>query len=131
MRTDIFEVDHIVETRHELVQQLIQKEVNSYYETEAIAHCRRGTILWVIRKTTAKQPMIKLDAGQSVNRIEIFRLVKSKFNTSLKWGYLAFNEDRPYSIKCPLKYLELASETNPKWRERVREYHQQRKLKRR
>lgn len=130
MKIDDMEVDYIAETRHDLIEQLIEPDINCYYETEVIAHCRRGIILWVVRKTTAKQPMIRLDAGQSINRLEIFRLVKSRFRTSLKWGYLAFDENRPFSKKCPLKYLELTPETNPRWREQVRNYHRQKKLRR-
>lgn len=119
----------IAEPRRELVQKLLEHEIDDLYEVETIAHCRRGIILWVVRKTTAKQQTIKLDAGQSINRIKIFRLVKSKFDTTPKWGYFEFDEDRPYSRKCPLKYLELAPEINSTWRKRVREYHQQRRLK--
>ncbi len=41
-----------------------------------------------------------------------------------KWGYKAMDESMaPYYYSCPLRYLDMAKELSPGWREKVRAHH--------
>lgn len=47
------------------------------------------------------------------------------------WGYKSMEEAmHPYYYRCPLRFLDLAPETSPEWRNAVRQHHANRLAKR-
>lgn len=92
---------------------------------QTITHCVRGNLLWLVAKITAKQPLIKLATDESMNIIEMYRLIYSGYEGDWEWGYEGYDESSPYSCSCPLKYLKLVPIVlNSQWREKVLAYHQ-------
>lgn len=99
--------------RDELVRRLTTVEVAPDWTCEAheLAREQGGAVLWAVwANPAAKRQMI------------VCHLLQPGHGG---WGHKDLAESSgPYFYSCPLRYLEMAPEVNPAWRERVREYHQ-------
>lgn len=108
-------------TRGELIEHLTQPGETDTARYETIAYALRGNVLWQVIRYSCKQPaVVELLADHSSTIIGCTLLERS----SGWWGYKAMEEQgHPYYYSCPLKYLTMAPERSPEWREAVREYH--------
>ncbi|AMG47858.1 TPA: hypothetical protein ACRMT2_005497 [Pseudomonas aeruginosa] len=113
-------------TRSELIRDLIQPEDRERASVRIIAHTLRGNVLWSVVEITAKAEGVHQDLapGESLCYIRCDLLQRS----GGQWGYKGMDESMsPYYYTCPLRYLEMAKEISPDWREKVRAYHAQRR----
>jgi len=102
------------------MQELIQDRLGYdciEHERKVIAHALRGSVLWTVNQITHRE------TGASDVFIGCDLLRKDG-----EWcGYKDMEESMgPHHYSCPMKFLDMAPERNPVWRERVREYHRQR-----
>ena len=114
------------QSRHQLIQELIEPRDNEQLRAETVAHTLRGNVLWSVVRITAKQEGIKpgLGVGDSYHYIRC-DLLEGSGN---EWGYKPMDESmHPYYYSCPLSYLAMAPEQSPEWREGVRAYHARRR----
>ncbi len=96
-------------SKQELIDELLAGE------GKVLAHAVRGRILW-----TVKQIQSTDDGGTS----SIFIGCDLLQRDGEWWGYKEMDEAvGPYYYTGPLKFLSLAPERNPVWREEVRKYH--------
>lgn len=111
--------------RDELIAELVEPGETDTARYETIAHAIRGDVLWQVIRYTSKQPaVIELVADLSSTVIRCSLLGRS----SGWWGYTARDElEHPDHYSCPLRYLAMAPEHSPEWREGVREYHASRR----
>lgn len=81
----------------------------------------RQLVLWSVAEITAKDDSIRgLPAGQILKLICCDLVEKS----GLSWGVKRLDEAMgPFYYSCPLRFLEIADELSPSWRESVREFH--------
>ncbi|MDH0288675.1 hypothetical protein N7414_06085 [Pseudomonas sp. GD04087] len=113
-------------TRAELIRVLTQPEDQARAHVRVIAHTLRGNVLWSVAEITAKTEGVHLELapGESMRYIRCDLLQRSGGT----WGYKAMDESMaPYYYSCPLRYLDLAKELSPAWREKVRAHHAQRR----
>jgi hypothetical protein len=113
-------------TRSELILDLIQPEDRERASVRVIAHTLRGNVLWSVVEITAKAEGVHQDLapGESMCYICCDLLQHS----GGQWGYKGMDESMsPYYYTCPLRYLAMAKEISPDWREKVRAYHAQRR----
>lgn len=101
----------------------------SEYITEALRHCLRGNVLWVLRETSTPQGV-----SRRVTRW-IDCIVLQRDNRSGDWLYKPIDESMgPCYYTCPLAYLDAASAPSNKnaaeWRQAVREWHTEKKAAR-
>lgn len=74
-----------------------------------IAHALRGNVLWTVNESTATK-----------ERWIVCNLLES--SRDYGWGYKDMEEAvHPYYYTCPVTWLDMVEETNPKWRAIVRE----------
>jgi len=74
-----------------------------------ITHKLVGSDLWIVVETPSGQNMIVL-----------YRIATRRGMT----GYMGMPESSgPYYFTCPLSFLDMAPETNPEWRAKVRAHH--------
>ena len=113
-------------TRAELIEHLTQPGETDTARYETLRFAIRGDVLWQVIRYTSKEPaVIEMVADHSFNIIGCTLLERS----SGWWGYKAMVEQaHPYYYSCPLKYLAMAPERCPEWREGVREYHAGRRV---
>ena len=105
-------------TRKDVIAELTQGfTTEAGTGTQAIKHCARGNILYVVHESTT--------ATETYRFIGVYILLKDREG----WGYKPMEESMgPYFYSCPLGYLEIVPHnTNPKWREGVKEYHARRR----
>lgn len=99
--------------RDELVRRLTTVEVAPDWTCQAhqLAHEQGGVILWAVwANPDTKRQMI------------VCHLLQPGHGG---WGHKDLAESSgPYFYSCPERFLDLAPEANPAWRERVRQYHQ-------
>ena len=98
------------------MQELIQDRLGYdciEHERKVIAHALRGSVLWTVNQITHRE------TGASDVFIGCDLLRKDG-----EWcGYKDMEESMgPHHYSCPMKFLDMAPERNPVWRERVREY---------
>lgn len=113
-------------TRSELIRDLTRPEDQARAHVRVIAHTLRGNVLWSVSEVTAKTEGVHpgLAPGESMRYIRCDLLQRS----GGEWGYKAMDESMtPYYYNCPLRYLDMAKELSPGWREQVRAYHAQRR----
>ncbi|MQT88093.1 hypothetical protein DYL61_16825 [Pseudomonas nabeulensis] len=113
-------------SRSELIHDLIQPEDHARASVCVVAHTLRGNVLWSVVEVTAKAEGVHKDLapGQSTRYIRCDLLQRS----GGQWGYKGMDESvHPFYYTCPLRYLEMAKEISPEWREKVRAYHAQRR----
>jgi len=113
-------------TRAELIRNLTQPEDQARARVRVIAHTLRGNVLWSVTEVTAKTEGVHPDLapGESMRYIRCDLLQCS----GGEWGYKAMDESMaPYYYSCPLRYLDMAKELSPGWREKVRAYHARRR----
>lgn len=113
-------------TRAELIRDLTQPEDQAHAHVRVIAHTLRGNVLWSVTEVTAKTEGVHpgLALGESMRYIRCDLLQRRDG----EWGYKAMDESMaPYYYSCPLRYLDMAKELSPGWREKVRAYHAQRR----
>ncbi|HBP5283218.1 MULTISPECIES: hypothetical protein [Pseudomonas] len=113
-------------TRSELIQDLIRPEDTARASVRVLVHALRGNVLWSVTEVTAKTEGVHPDLapGESVRYIRCDLLQRS----GGEWGYKAMDESMaPYYYSCPLRYLDMARELSPGWREKVRAHHARRR----
>lgn len=113
-------------TRSELIQDLIRPENTARASVRVLVHALRGNVLWSVTEVTAKTEGVHPDLapGESVRYIRCDLLQRS----GGEWGYKAMDESMaPYYYSCPLRYLDMAKELSPGWREKVRAHHARRR----
>ncbi|KSW24188.1 MULTISPECIES: hypothetical protein [unclassified Pseudomonas] len=113
-------------TRAELIRDLTQPEDHVHARIHVIAHTLRGNVLWSVTEVTAKTEGVYPDLvpGESMRYIRCDLLQRS----GGEWGYKAMDESMaPYDYSCPLRYLDMAQELSPGWREKVRAHHARRR----
>ncbi|XEG74731.1 hypothetical protein QA447_11045 [Pseudomonas sp. abacavir_1] len=113
-------------TRAELIQDLIRPEDTARAYVRVLVHTLRGNVLWSVTEVTAKTEGVHPDLapGESMRYIRCDLLQRS----SGEWGYKAMDESMgPYYYSCPLRYLDMAKELSPGWREKVRAHHARRR----
>ncbi|MBG7441587.1 hypothetical protein [Pseudomonas aeruginosa] len=113
-------------TRAELIRVLTQPEDHAHAHVHVIAHALRGNVLWSVTEVTAKTEGVhpEFAPGEPMRYIRCDLLQRS----GGKWGYKAMDESMaPYYYSCPLRYLDMAKELSPGWREKVRAYHARRR----
>ncbi|HEB0657149.1 TPA: hypothetical protein RY214_003887 [Pseudomonas aeruginosa] len=113
-------------TRSELIRKLTQPEDQARARVRVIVHTLRGNVLWSVTEVTAKAEGVHPDLapGESMRYIRCDLLQCS----GGEWGYKAMDESMaPYYYSCPLRYLDMAKELSPGWREKVRAYHARRR----
>ena len=113
-------------TRSELIQDLIRPEDTARASVRVLVHTLRGNVLWSVSEVTAKTEGIHSDLapGESMRYIRCDLLQRS----GGEWGYKAMDESMaPYYYSCPLRYLDMAKELSPGWREKVRAHHARRR----
>ncbi|WP_081884600.1 hypothetical protein [Pseudomonas sp. AAC] len=109
-------------TRSELIQDLIRPEDTARASVRVLVHTLRGNVLWSVSEVTAKATGVHPDLapGESMRYIRCDLLQRS----GGEWGYKAMDESMaPYYYSCPLRYLDMAKELSPGWREKVRAHH--------
>ena len=102
------------------MQELIQSRLGYDcidYKRTVIAHALRGSVLWTVNQLTHRE------TGATDVFIGCDLLRKDG-----EWcGYKDMEESvEPGYYSCPMKFLSMAPERNPAWREGVREYHRRR-----
>ena len=113
-------------TRSELIRDLTRPEDQARAHVRVIAHTLRGNVLWSVTEVTAKTEGVHPDLapGESMRYIRCDLLQRS----GGEWGYKAMDESMaPYYYSCPLRYLDMAKELSPGWREKVRAHHARRR----
>lgn len=113
-------------TRSELIQDLIRPEDTARASVRVLVHALRGNVLWSVTEVTAKATGVYPDLapGESMRFIRCDLLQRS----GGEWGYKAMDESMaPYYYSCPLRYLGMAKELSPGWREKVRAHHARRR----
>ncbi|EMI1673020.1 hypothetical protein FA278_20355 [Pseudomonas aeruginosa] len=113
-------------TRSELIRDLTQPEDHTHAHVRVIAHTLRGNVLWSVTEVTAKTEGVHSDLapGESIRYIRCDLLQRRDG----EWGYKAMDESMaPYYYSCPLRYLDMAKELSPAWREKVRAHHARRR----
>ena len=113
-------------TRSELIQDLIRPEDTARASVRVLVHTLRGNVLWSVSEVTAKATGVcpDLAPGESIRFIRCDLLQRS----GGEWGYKAMDESMaPYYYSCPLRYLDMAKELSPGWREMVRAHHARRR----
>ncbi|EPK5023486.1 TPA: hypothetical protein SL686_004403 [Pseudomonas aeruginosa] len=113
-------------TRSELIQDLIRPEDTARASVRVLVHTLRGNVLWSVSEVTAKATGVYPDLapGESIRFIRCDLLQRS----GGEWGYKAMDESMaPYYYSCPLRYLDMAKELSPGWREMVRAHHARRR----
>lgn len=113
-------------TRSELIRKLTQPEDQARARVRIIVHTLRGNVLWSVTEVTAKTEGVHPDLapGESMYYIRCDLLQRS----GGEWGYKAMDESMaPYYYSCPLRYLDMAKELSPSWREKVRAHHARRR----
>ncbi|MFG1304689.1 hypothetical protein V5F34_11185 [Xanthobacter autotrophicus] len=113
-------------TRSELIEHLVEPGETDTARYETIAYALRGNVLWQVIRYTSKEPaVIELVAGLSTTIIGCTLLRQS----SGWWGYKPMEEaGHPYHYSCPLRYLAMAPERSPDWRDGVRAWHAGRRV---
>ncbi|GLU40453.1 hypothetical protein [Pseudomonas sp. NBRC 100443] len=113
-------------TRAELIRDLTRPEDTARASVRVLVHTLRGNVLWSVTEITAKTEGVHPDLapGESVRYIRCDLLQRR----GGEWGYKAMDESMaPYYYSCPLRYLDLAKELSPAWREKVRAHHARRR----
>ncbi|EKQ6357295.1 hypothetical protein QOZ62_13270 [Pseudomonas aeruginosa] len=113
-------------TRAELIRDLTQPEDHAHAYVRVIAHTLRGNVLWSVTEVKAKAEGVcpDLAPGESMRYIRCDLLQRS----GGEWGHKAMDESMaPYYYSCPLRYLDMAKELSPSWREKVRAHHARRR----
>jgi len=108
-------------------KQDIIDDVTRFQEDESgtwktVTKCVFGNVLWAVVEVTAKvDGTCRLDAGQSLRFIALYRLGKE---TGFGWGYKDECESMgPNYYNCPLTYLNMTPEQCPEWRAKVHAWH--------
>jgi len=108
-------------SKSDIVNRLTAAEENETRRWEPLAHSIRGNVLWAVVELTKKQE-------QSCECFIACYLLQSSRDSG--WGYKEMTESMyPSYFSCPLKFLKMAPEASPAWRDGVREYHQRRNRK--
>lgn len=82
---------------------------------QCLAHTARGNVLWTVEQ--------RPDGHRFIGCILLSK------ERGYGWGAKAMEESvHPYHYSCPLSYLDMAPEACAVWREKVRFYHERRKL---
>ncbi|HCF6146640.1 hypothetical protein [Pseudomonas aeruginosa] len=113
-------------TRAELIRDLTRPEDTARASVRVLVHTLRGNVLWSVSEVTAKTEGVHPDLapGESMRYIRCDLLQRSDG----EWGYKAMDESMaPYYYSCPLRYLDMARELSPAWREKVRAHHARRR----
>ncbi|MGD8104230.1 hypothetical protein [Pseudomonas aeruginosa] len=113
-------------TRSELIQDLIRPEDTARASVRVLVHALRGNVLWSVTEVTAKATDVHPDLAPG----ESMRFIRCDLLQRIggEWGYKAMDESMaPYYYSCPLRYLGMAKELSPIWREKVRAHHARRR----
>jgi hypothetical protein len=96
-------------TRKDVIRHLIKDEPR----LTTLAHCVRGNILWTVQKWE--------DRDAFIGCYILMGPVKGNGDDPYACGYKDMSEEmHPYYYNCPVKYLDMAPEVCPEWREKVR-----------
>ncbi|WP_024530469.1 hypothetical protein [Serratia fonticola] len=105
-------------SRRELIAALIQTDDTENYQHVTLAHALRGIVLWSVVQSTPKDPA---KAPRTAIHCTLMQ------GSGGSWGYKAMDESvHPYYYSCPKRYLTMAPEICPEWREKVLAHHQRR-----
>jgi hypothetical protein len=107
-------------SRADVIRKLTapQKNEETGWERKPLKFSTAGNVLWTVEEITAATD------GSKSRIIGCYLLQRSQEG----WGYKPMTEeDGPVYYTCPLSYLEIAEELDPKWREHVREYWKKRR----
>jgi hypothetical protein len=110
-------------SRSELIATMIAPKEHDSMSEKVIAHALRGNVLWSVVEVTAKTEGVCPDLAPGQSRCYIHcNLLKRRGD---EWGYDPMDEAiQPCYYSCPLRYLDMASELSPEWRQKVRAYHE-------
>lgn len=104
-------------SKQDLINDLLADDFGPEWERKVLAHAVRGNVLWTVNQISNR------NTGGSDTFIGCDLLQKD----GEWWGYKGMDESMgPCYYTCPLKYLSLAPERNPQWRQKVREHHARR-----
>lgn len=108
-------------SRRELIAALIQTDDTENYQHVTLAYALRGNVLWSVVQSTPKDPA---KAPRTAIHCTLMQ------GSGGSWGYKAMDESvHPYYYSCPKRYLTMAPEICPEWREKVLAHHQRRYLR--
>lgn len=111
--------------RPALVAELTTRWQSGEKYMETVAHTLRGNVLWAVHRwVDAEGQVISTSDDRGGHFIYAYLLQVHGGD----WGYKPLEESSgPVYYTCPLKYLDMAAETHPEWREKVRNYHRAKK----
>lgn len=105
-------------SRRELIAALIQTDDTENYQHVTLAYALRGIVLWSVVQSTPKDPA---KAPRTAIHCTLMQ------GSGGSWGYKAMDESvHPYYYSCPKRYLTMAPEICPEWREKVLVHHKRR-----
>lgn len=113
--------------RSDLIQKLVQPQETEEGRLEIIDHevCDHevcDNVLWSVVELTAKVGGVHHDLAPGQSRRFIRCDLLAEY-TGL-WGYKELVEAmHPFYYSCPERFLDMAPEVCPDWRQRVRAYH--------
>ena len=112
-------------SKRDIVKDRIKPFDNDQGHYEVVHHCCRGNCLWKLSSFTFQ------DSGRVKRWIELDLLTVGGAGGD-GWGYKPMDEDMwPYYYSCPIGYLKAAdppeTDNAREWRQRVIQYHQDRR----
>ena len=113
-------------SRSDLVQALVRPEEDEDARQVVVDHCLCDDVLWSVAEVTVKPGGIHPDLAPGQSR----RFIRCDLLDQYKglWGYKGLEESmHPYYYSCPLRFLDLAPEACPAWRQGVRALHADRR----
>ncbi len=112
-------------SRNELIELLVESNETETHRFETLAYSLRDNVLWSVIQCLPKPPAGAQPPAELPTTIIGCTLLE---RSSGWWGYKAMKEEgHPFYYNCPLRYLKMAPEQSPAWREGVRTYHARRR----
>lgn len=108
-------------SKSDVIKDRTQNWENEKYSVICLRHTCVGSVLWTVWERTDKT------TNQKERYIGCDLFQKQK---GYGYGYKDLEESsQPYYYSCPLSYLNMVPVASPEWREKVREYHNQKTRK--
>jgi len=107
-------------SRKDIIQDRIKARQTAQCRGTCLAHALKGNVLWAVWE-------MRYNDERTERFIECDLLAR---DGSFGWGYKDLEESMgPYYYDCPLPFLDMAPPVNPKWREKVKQYHRKQRRK--
>ena len=107
-----------------VISKLLQPYSTANADVKIIAHSPLADgVIWTVNEITARNaaPLWHLEAGQT-RRVICCNLIEKRKGI---WGFKRVEENSQLcQYSCPVHYFDLAPQTSPEWRQKVRQYHQ-------